>query len=170
MWSVYFTGCGSLDYVLSFREVEVESLCTVGQGVDWIIFDYRRSSAMKEAPRSITIFMDYIGKELSVNHYLGRRRDGGTYVKEEVKEWMWILGWMIKEHHIEDWKLPLEVTCNGQFRDNRIPDISNLSKCTLDAIEDVTRINDRYMRWHDGNVTIKRDAPPMLQIIIEEAI
>jgi len=39
---------------------------------------------MKESPRSITIFMDYIGKELSVNHYLGRRRDGGMYVKEEV--------------------------------------------------------------------------------------
>ncbi len=32
------------------------------------------------------IKMPYIN-DLSVNHYLGRRRDGGYYVKPEVKNW-----------------------------------------------------------------------------------
>lgn len=107
--------------------------------------------------------------DLSVNHYLGRRRGGGYYVKHEVKEWMEDLGWLIKTQHIEDWKLPLRVTCDGQFVDARsAPDLSNLSKVILDAIEETTGINDRDMRWHDGSRLIIKGAEPSLTITIEE--
>ncbi len=126
--------------------------------------------------KSITIEMPYI-KDLSVNHYLGRRRGGGYYVKKEVKAWGEELGWLIKTQHIEDWKLPLHVTCDGQFADARsAPDLSNLSKVILDAIEETTGINDRDMRWHDGERTISpkgflgRDEEPFLRITIEAVL
>lgn len=122
--------------------------------------------------RGLTFSMPYI-KDLSVNHYLGRRKGGRYYVKQEVKEWMEELGWKIKLAHIEDWRLPLQVTCFGMFKDKRsTPDLSNLSKVTLDAIEEVTGINDRDMRWHDGD--IKHDKTGLgvayLTITIEEDI
>jgi len=118
----------------------------------------------------IQISIPYPGDVISVNHYRGRRRDGGEYVKAEAQAWMDALGWMIKQHHIEDWRLPLDVNCDGVFRDlNNCPDLSNLSKCTLDAIEEVIGINDRNMRWHDGTPTIDKARPPELTITIQEA-
>ncbi len=112
--------------------------------------------------------MPYIGGVLSVNHYTGRTKDGRVYVKREVRKWMNDLGWLIKTQHIEDWKLPLQVTCDGQFVDARsAPDPSNLSKVILDAIEEVTNINDRDMRWRDGERTIKKGEEPYLRITIE---
>lgn len=119
---------------------------------------------------SITITMPYIGGSLSVNHYLGRngRR---VFIKKEVVEWKEDFGWKIKMSHIEDWKMPISVTCNGKFKDlNNAPDLSNLSKVIMDSIEDITHINDRNYRWHDGAVILKKDEDPELQIIIEEAV
>lgn len=119
--------------------------------------------------RDIIFNMPYIGSVISVNHYTGRRKDGGVYVKSEAKAWMDELGWVIKTAHIEDWKLPLSVTCSGVFRDKRsTPDLSNLSKCTLDAIEEVTGINDQNMRWHDGTIKLNKGVDPYLIITIEE--
>jgi hypothetical protein len=46
------------------------------------------------------------------------------------------------------------------------PDLSNLSKCTLDAIEEATGNNDRNMRWHDGVVSY--GGKPVLLLTIEE--
>ena len=98
----------------------------------------------------IVVQMPYI-KDLSVNHYLGRRKDGGYYVKGDVKIWKEELGWKIKQYHIEDWKLPLTVKCSGRFKDKRSqPDLHNCSKVILDSIEEVTGINDRYMKWECG--------------------
>ena len=120
--------------------------------------------------RSVSIGMYYPGSDISGNHYRGRRRDGGEYVKDTARNWMDALGWLIKMYHIEEWRLPLSVTCSGTFRDeNNAPDLSNLSKCTLDAIEEVTGVNDRDMRWHDGERTIDPSATPELIITIEEA-
>ena len=113
----------------------------------------------------ITIEMPYIGKELSVNHY-----KYGYYTKRGVKNWMEELGWLVKIHHIErSWSLPLRVKCSGIFKDKRSqPDLSNLSKVILDAIEEVTGINDRDMRWQDGRVFLRKDANPILVIEISE--
>lgn len=112
---------------------------------------------------SITVEMPYIGKELSVNHY-----KFGYFTKREVKDWMAWLGWQIKLAHIEDWELPLIVQCSGQFRDKRSqPDLSNLSKVILDAIEETTGVNDRDMRWRDGSVTY---GEPLLWVTIVEEV
>jgi len=117
--------------------------------------------------RECKVIMPYIAN-LSVNHYLGRRKGGGYYVKPEVKEWKEQLGWLIKAEHIEEWALPLTVICDGKFKDLRsTPDLSNLSKIILDAIEDVSGVNDRDMRWMDGDVT-KSDEEPELLITIRE--
>ena len=120
---------------------------------------------LKPIPPKLTeikVALPYIGDCLSVNHYKYR----GRYTKRETREWMEQLGWLIKAQHIEDWKLPLHITCDGVFRDKRSqPDLSNLSKVILDAIEEVTNINDREMRWHDGEVNY---GEPMLMITIKE--
>ena len=119
--------------------------------------------------KSVAIGMPYIGKVLSVNHYLGKRRDGGFYVKQEVKNWQEMLGWLIKSSHIEEWKLPLTVRCDGVFKDKRSqPDLSNLSKVVLDAIEETTGVNDRDMRWQDGDVSYGDEA--RLIITIQEVV
>ena len=117
---------------------------------------------MKEA----LIEIGYIGSDLSVNHYLGRGKHGKPYVKSSVVAWKAELGWLLKTYHLEDWKLPLSVTCSGRFKDKRVPDLSNLSKVILDSIEEVTGINDRNMRWHDG--TVEYGEPPVLWITIQE--
>ncbi len=119
--------------------------------------------------KQATIKIDYIGSVISCNHYLGRRRDGGTYVKPEAQSWMDELGWLIKHLHIEDWGLPLDVTCSGTFKDMRsVPDLSNLSKVTLDAIENVTKVNDQNYRWHDGEIHVDGKCEPYLLITIRE--
>lgn len=116
---------------------------------------------------SITIELPYIGGILSVNHY---KFFGGRYTRPEVKQWMERLGWSIKFYHIEDWGLPLIVTCSGRFRDKRVPDLSNLSKVILDAIEEATGVNDKNMRWRDGDVFLSKDEDPCLIITIEEVL
>jgi len=119
--------------------------------------------------KGVTITIYYPGSVISCNHYLGRRKGGGEYVKTEARAWMDALGWMIKPYHIEDWNMPIHVTCNGKFRDERSrPDLANIGKICLDAIEDVTHINDKHYRWHDGSVVLKKDELPELQITIEE--
>ena len=116
-------------------------------------------------PREAVIEISYPGSIISVNHY---KFKGGIYTKPEAKAWQEELGWAVKGLHLEDWKLPLKVTCSGRFKDKaNQPDLSNLSKCTLDALEETTGINDRDMRWIDG--TVEYGEPPVLWITIEEA-
>ncbi len=119
--------------------------------------------------RSETVKLRYPGKEISVNHYQGRRKGGGYYVKQEAKDFMVELGWLLKTTHIEDWTMPISVTCSGRFKDkNNTPDLSNLSKVILDAIEELTGINDQNYRWHDGTITWSKDEEPELTITVQE--
>ncbi len=117
--------------------------------------------------------MSYPGAIISVNHY---KFSGGRFTRPEAKAWMEELGWKLKEFHIEDWKLPLTVRCDGTFRDRRsTPDLSNLSKVILDSIEDCTGINDCNMRWEDGDISYGENPSgrirmnPELEITIKEA-
>ncbi len=119
--------------------------------------------------RREAIKIQYPGDCLSVNHYLGRRKGGGYYVKQETKDWMEQFQWLLKRCHLEDFMLPLEVTCDGWFRDERsAPDISNLSKVILDSIEEISGINDKFMKWKDGKRTIDKKCSPYLLITIQE--
>lgn len=122
--------------------------------------------------REEVIRMDYPGAIISVNHYLGKRKGGGQYVKPETKIWKDEIGWMIKHLHIEDWQLPLSITCDGFFKDERsAPDLSNLAKVVCDAIAEVADgVNDKDFRWHDGKreiIGIKET--PHLLITIRES-
>jgi len=117
--------------------------------------------------RRESIKMPYIGSSLSVNHRLGRRKDGGYYVKPEVKVWEEEYMWLLKRLHLEDWQLPLQVTCSAWFKDERSAcDLVNFQKVVLDPIEDLTGINDKNMRWHDGKRVIdpKQDAHLVITI------
>ncbi len=116
-----------------------------------------------------SVQIDYPGSCISVNHYLGRRKDGGYYVTEETKAWKTEFQWLLKHCHLEDYKLPLEVTCSGWFKDERsAPDLSNLSKVILDSIQDLIGGNDKDYRWHDGKRIIG-EQKPYLTIIMSES-
>ncbi len=116
------------------------------------------------------IKIEYPGSFITVNHYLGRRKDGGYYVKQETKDWKEQFQWLLKKCHLEDYKLPLEVTCSGWFKDERsAPDLSNLSKVIMDSIEEIIYgVNDKDFRWHDGTRTIGVKEPPYLLVMIKE--
>jgi len=113
------------------------------------------------------IKMPYI-KNLSVNHYLGRRAGGGYYVRPEVRKWKDDFGWLLKRLHLEEWGLPLQITCDGVFKNERsAPDLSNLSKVICDTIQSVCGVNDKNYRWHDGEREIGGE--PHLMITIRES-
>ncbi len=117
-----------------------------------------------------TIKLPYPGDCISVNHYLGRRKGGGYYVLPETKVWKEEIQWLLKRCHLEDYHLPLHVTCSGYFKNERAaPDLSNLSKVILDSIQDLIGGNDKDYRWHDGTRTIGELHPYMLITIRESS-
>jgi Holliday junction resolvase RusA-like endonuclease len=115
------------------------------------------------------IKITYPGAEISVNHYLGRRAGGGYYKLQECSNWQEEFTWLLKRCHLEDFKLPLHVKCDGTFKDLRsAPDLSNLSKVILDTIQDLTNINDKNFRWQDGKRIIDNNVLPFLLITFSE--
>ena len=117
-----------------------------------------------EGMNAITIGMPLI-KDLSVNHYKGRRRDGGEYVKKPVAKWMEDMGWILKPYHLEDWKLPLTVKCDIVQADKRVRDCSNFAKVVLDSLEELTGINDVNFRWVDGQILYGEHAELVITIM-----
>lgn len=112
--------------------------------------------------KQVSVSMDYIGSVLSVNHY-----KWGYYTRPETRAWMEELGWRLKRYHIEDWKLPLTVKCNGIFKDKRsCPDIHNCLKIICDSIQSVTNLNDRDFITQTGEPIIDKAQEPRLIITI----
>jgi len=95
-------------------------------------------------------------KDLSVNHYRGRSRYGGEYVKKPIKEWKETLGWLIKECELKgdtrivEWKLPIKVKVDIVQTDNKTRDAHNYLKVPCDAIEDYSGINDTNYETEAG--------------------
>lgn len=119
--------------------------------------------------RKELIKLSYPGAEISVNHLYGRRKTGGYYIKPEAKAWAEELGWLLKHCHLENWKLPITVVCSGTFKNERAaPDLSNLSKLTLDTIEEITGVNDSNMRWKDGDRNIDPKVIPFILLTLIE--
>jgi Holliday junction resolvase RusA-like endonuclease len=111
----------------------------------------------------------YPGSEISVNHYLGRRKGGGQYVVPECTAWKTEFQWLLKKCHLDEYKQPLEVTCSGYFKDERsAPDLSNLSKVINDAIAEIAGINDKFIHWHDGERVIGVKESPYLLITLQD--
>lgn len=116
--------------------------------------------------KEVKIEIDYPGSIISVNHYKFK----GRYTKKEALDWMDELGWVVKPLHLEEWKLPLTVRCDGHFRDKRsCPDLHNLMKVICDSIEWATGINDRYFRTETGDAVVDKTKEPTLTITIKEA-
>ncbi len=124
--------------------------------------------ADREEMKRDSVQIDYPGAEISVNHYLGRRKDGGYYIKPETVVFKTELQWLLKHCHLEDYTLPLEVSCSGWFKNERsAPDLSNLSKIINDSIEELTGINDKFIHWHDGKRIIGEKHPYLIITISE---
>ncbi len=115
--------------------------------------------------REEVIKIDYPGSVISVNHY---KYAGGKYTRKETKIWMDELGWLIKHLHIEDWKLPLAVTCDGYFKDERsAPDVHNLFKVIADSIQEATGVDDKNYDMKSGKRVIGEKHPYLLITIRE---
>ena len=113
--------------------------------------------------KSASIKIRYPGDCISVNHYLGRRKNGGYYVKPETKLWKEEFQWLLKKCYLEDFKLPLEIKCSGYFTDERAaPDLSNLSKVIMDSVAELIKVNDKDFRWHDGERLVGYKEPFLL--------
>ncbi len=121
--------------------------------------------------RKETVKIGYPGSCISVNHYLGRRSSGGSYVKPETLAWITEFQWLLKHCHLEDFTLPLTVTCSGYFKDERsAPDVHNLLKVIADSIQGLTGINDKnYHMYAGARYIIGEREPPYLLISIKEA-
>ena len=118
--------------------------------------------------RREAIQINYPGNCISVNHYLGKRKGGGYYVKDQTKRWKCEFQWLLKKCHLEEFKLPLEVTCSGWFKNERsAPDLSNLSKIIMDSIQELIGVNDKDFRWRDGDRIIGVKEPYLLITIRE---
>ena len=107
------------------------------------------------------IIMPYIGGILSENSYKFATR--GT--KPFVKLWMKELEDKVRQLDIPRHKL-YEIGVSGRFTDERRPDIPNLFKVILDAIERGLGINDKYFQAVDGGYTLGYFDPELVITVI----
>ena len=121
--------------------------------------------------REVLLQINYPGDCISVNHYLGKRKGGGYYVKPETKAWKEEFQWLLKKCHLEEFRLPLEITCSGWFKNERsAPDVHNLLKVIADSIQELTGINDKnYLMYAGERNIIGNKELPYLLITIREA-
>lgn len=90
------------------------------------------------------VVMPYLGGILSENNYKLPSR--GT--KPFVKRWMRELAEAVRELDIPKSE-SYEIGVFGRFTDERRPDISNLFKITLDAVEKGLGVNDKHFKATD---------------------
>ena len=97
-----------------------------------------------------TVNMEYF-TELSVNRY---KYFGSTRTKREVRQWMEDLSKALSDmgnyQNIYWQEYSITVRIDGFFKDKRAPDLSNLAKVTMDAIEDCTLVNDKLYSLETG--------------------
>ena len=119
----------------------------------------------------IEIRMEYIGSQLSVNHYLGKSGNR-FYVKRDTQRWMDELAWMLKamakSKQIE-FKPPVKIFIRGIFKDARAqPDLDNLLKVTCDAVSDGLGIDDKHFIHETGSSELQKYCTPTLIIKVSQ--
>ena len=117
----------------------------------------------------VEISMPYIGKRLSVNHYMGKNKYGAWFIYPEVVQWMQALT-ASANYHLRNSKVkqPPTIHLSGIFKDyNNAPDLNNLHKVIADALQGALGINDREFRFHDEGYTIDKSKDPTLIVGIE---
>lgn len=128
------------------------------------------SARLKPTPL-IEIHMEYIGSQLSVNHYLGKSGKH-YYVKADTRKWMEELAWMVrvnaKSAQIE-FKPPVKVFIRGIFKNERAqPDLDNLFKVICDAVSDGLGIDDKHFIHETGSSQVQRFCIPELIIKVSQ--
>ena len=115
----------------------------------------------------IQIFIPYIGKGLSVNHY----KPDGRHTLPEVTEWMSILATLARWELNKGYKVkvPVIIHLYGRFKDNRsTPDLHNLHKVIGDALKQVEYIpDDKEFLFQDEGYSIDKLADPELIIGVD---
>jgi len=96
----------------------------------------------------VKIIMPYIGRVLSVNYYkvVGRGGVKTNRTKPETERWMGELADKVRG-------LPfgsnLTIKLFGKFRDERVPDLSNLHKVIADAVAEGLGVDDKDFKFVD---------------------
>ena len=116
---------------------------------------------------TVEVMMPYIGNCLSVNHYMGRRKDGGTYLKKETKEWMGLLTMLMRDRMAgKEPTKPIYISVWYQFKDRRSAcDPNNLHKVIADALQPVLG-NDKDFSFIDHPIIYEKDKDPSIWIFV----
>ena len=97
--------------------------------------------------------------DLTVNHM--RFGPGGHYRrKPHVQAWMRTLSWQLRaltRQYV--FNVPVKVTIDFRFPDERARDPDNYFKVAMDAVAGGIFVNDKDMRPQTGTVEIDRDNP-----------
>ena len=114
----------------------------------------------------LTIQMEYLGGDLSINRY----KWYGRFTKKAVRRWMEELAFvidMVRKIEMLEFKPPIKIHLDGHFLDGRsAPDLANLHKVIGDAVQKGLGIDDKHFRFEDGEVKLG-EANPSLIIRIE---
>ena len=122
-------------------------------------------------PPKIEIHMEYIGSQLSVNHYLGKSGNR-FWVKRDTQKWMDDLAGVIRIVVNADkikFKPPVKVFIRGIFKNGRAqPDLDNLFKVVCDAVSDGLGIDDKWFTHETGSSELQKFCTPTLIIKISQ--
>ncbi len=128
------------------------------------------SARLKPTPL-ITIHMEYIGSQLSVNHYLGKSGNR-FWVKKDTQQWMDELAWMVRmmaKSAQMEFKPPVKVFISGIFKNERArPDLDNLFKVVCDAVSDGLGIDDKWFTHETGSSQLQKFTVPTLIIEVSQ--
>ena len=95
-------------------------------------------------------------RDLTVNHM--RFGPGGGYRKKpHVQAWMRALSWQLRaltRNYV--FEVPVKVTIDFRFPDERTRDPDNYFKVAMDAVSGGIFVNDKDMRPQTGTVTVDK--------------
>lgn len=116
---------------------------------------------------NVEVKMPYIGSCLSVNHYQGRRRGGGTFIKPETKEWMGLLTSLMRQKmKNKTFEKPVYITVRYTFKDRRCScDPNNLHKVIADALQPVFG-NDKDFCFIDTPPVYNKGCDPVIVVSV----
>ena len=103
----------------------------------------------------------------SINHYYGRRRGGGMYIKANGNDYREVVNNIVREHRprIYMFSDPLKVIIAAERPDKRRRDIDNIQKCALDALEKAgVYLNDCLI--HDLRTYWAGFDPPFGRVVV----
>lgn len=111
---------------------------------------------------SYVVVMPYVGGDLSENSYKWHKTRGTRPI---VKAWMYELEYRTRQLAVPKCSR-YKIHLSGRFRDNRVPDLSNLHKVIGDALKIGLRTDDKHFLFVDEGYSCGH-LKPELVITIE---